>query len=303
MRFSAIAAIVFVVASYSAAQETARWDYTGKNGPVNWGKLDPEYKACSSGREQSPIDIRGARLNKALPPIQFHYIAGSVTEENDGHTIVIHVNPGSYIVTDGVRYELVQFHFHHPSETTVKGKYSDMEVHLVHKSADGKLAVIAVRLIEDQNRPNAVLATLWQSLPKTAGATEIVTEMVNPGGLLPAERGYWTYMGSLTTPPCTEGVRWFVFEQTLSLSRDQLSALFKRAPRTSMGDCSRPCEQALYSGSSFPHINGPVLPEYSQCAEVCAAARAAKPREKKANRIKRIANLHNLNSGLVSDEF
>jgi carbonic anhydrase len=222
MRISAIAVFVFLVVSCSAAQDGAHWDYTGKNGPVNWGKLDPEYKACSSGREQSPIDIRGARLNKALQPIQFHYIAGSVTEENDGHTIAIHVKPGSYIVADGVRYELVQFHFHHPSETTVKGKYSDMEVHLVHKSADGKQAVVAVRLIEDRGSPNAVMATLWEHLPETARKSEKVPDMVNPGGLLPADRGYWTYTGSLSEPPCTEGVRWFVFEEELSLSRDQL---------------------------------------------------------------------------------
>jgi carbonic anhydrase len=99
-----------------------------------------------------------------------------------------------------------------------------MEVHLLHRSADGKLAVVAVRLNEDAGNPNAVLATLWPHLPMKAGASEKVTEMVNPGGLLPADRGYWSYLGSLTTPPCTEGVRWFVLEQELSISRDQLRA-------------------------------------------------------------------------------
>ena len=130
----------------------------------------------------------------------------------------------------GVRYDLVQFHFHHPGEESVKGKLSDMDIHLVHKSADGKLAVIAVRLSEDLGRPNATLATLWQHLPKTAGTTAKITDMVNPGGLLPADRGYWTYTGSLTAPPCTEGVRWFVFEEDLSVSRDQwraFAALYK----------------------------------------------------------------------------
>jgi carbonic anhydrase len=109
-----------------------------------------------------------------------------------------------------------------------------MSVHLVHKSADGKMAILAARLIEDQNRPNAVLATLWEHLPATAGKTEKIADMVNPGGLLPAERGYWTYMGSLTSPPCTEGVRWFVLEQEVTLSRDQLRAytnLFKMNTR------------------------------------------------------------------------
>jgi carbonic anhydrase len=234
MRFPAIAVLVFWVGSVAAAQTTAHWDYEGKNGPLRWGKLDPAYKACSDGREQSPVDIRGAHLNKALQPIEFHYMTGTVTEENNGHTVVIHVNPGSYIVVDGVRYDLIQFHFHHPAEETVKGRYTDMEVHLVHKSADGKLAVVAVRMTEDISKPNAVLAALWPQLPKAVGGTAKVAEMVNPGGLLPADRGYWTYTGSLTTPPCTEGVRWFVFEEELSLSRDQLrtfGALYKMNAR------------------------------------------------------------------------
>ena len=224
MRYPALAALVLGMATLAAAQTTAPWEYQGKNLPMRWGKLDPAYKACSEGHEQSPIDIRGAHLNKALPPIQFHYLAGSVTIENNGHTIEVHVNPGSYIVAGGVRYDLVQFHFHHPGEEAVKGKLSDMDIHLVHKSADGKLAVIAVRLNEDISLPNATLATLWQHMPTAVGAHEKITEMVNPGGLLPADRGYWTYTGSLTTPPCTEGVRWFVFEQELGLSRDQLRA-------------------------------------------------------------------------------
>jgi carbonic anhydrase len=213
-----------------AAQTAAPWDYEGKRGALVWGKLDPAYKACSQGHEQSPIDIRGAHLNPALQPIEFHYIAGPVKIENNGHTVIVHVDPGSYIVASGVRYELEQFHFHHPGEEAVKGKLSDMTLHLVHRSADGKIAVIAVRLIEDISRPNATLATLWQHLPTKAGATEQITEMVNPGGLLPSDRGYWTYMGSLTAPPCTEGVRWFVFEEQLGMSRDQLRAFANLFP-------------------------------------------------------------------------
>ena len=228
MRFPVLAALVLAISAVptaqAIAQSTAPWDYEGKRGALNWGKLDPDYKACSKGREQSPLDIHGAHLNKALQPIEFHYIAGPVKLDNDGHTVVAHLDAGSYMVAGGVRYELIGFDFHHPSEVTVKGKFSDMEVHLLHKSADGKLAVISVRLVEDASSPNAVLATLWPHLPTKAGASEKVAEMVNAGGLLPADRGYWTYEGSLTTPPCTEGVRWFVLEQELSLSRDQLRA-------------------------------------------------------------------------------
>src|ERR1022692_1097365 len=137
MRFHQVAVLVFCVGSIAAAQTTAPWSYQGKTGPFGWGKLDPAYKACSQGHEQSPIDIRGAHLNKNLQPIEFHYIAGPVTMEHNGHTIVVHVDPGSYIVADGVRYDLVQFDFHHPAEEPVNGKLTDMDVQLLHRSADG----------------------------------------------------------------------------------------------------------------------------------------------------------------------
>ena len=224
MRFPVLAALFLGTAAMAAAQNTANWTYEGRTGPLRWGKLDPAYKACSDGHEQSPIDIRGAHLDKALQPIEFHYIAGPITLENNGRGIVGHVDPGSYIVAGGVRYNLVEFDFRHPGEETVKGKLSDMSVQLVHKSADGKMAILAVRLIENQNFPNAILATLWPHLPRTTGKSEKIADMINPGGLLPADRGYWTYMGSLTTPPCTEGVRWFVFVEQVTLSRDQLRA-------------------------------------------------------------------------------
>jgi carbonic anhydrase len=224
MRSFSLAALILGLSTMAAAQATANWNYFGKTGPLGWGKLDPAYGACSNGHEQSPLDIRGAHLDKSLKPIEFHYIGGAVTLENTGNTVMVHVDPGSYIVADGVRYNLIGFDFHHPSEETVKSKFSDMSIHLIHKSADGKLAVVAVRLIEDQNAPNATLATLWEHLPTVKGKTEKITDMVNAGGLLPTDRGYWTYTGSLTTPPCTEGVRWFVMEQQVTLSRDQLRA-------------------------------------------------------------------------------
>jgi len=211
-----------------ASDSSMQWGYSREKGPMRWAKLDPAYKACQSGHLQSPIDIRGARLNKTLQQIEFHYIAGTVSELNDGHTVRMKVGAGSYIVAGGVRYDLIEFHFHHPSEETVKGKLSDMDVHLVHESADGKSVIVAIRLTE--GNPNAVLATLWEHLPTKTGATEKVPELVNPAGLLPVDRGYWTYTGSMTTPPCTEPVAWFVFEEEKQLSRVQLrtfAELFK----------------------------------------------------------------------------
>jgi carbonic anhydrase len=219
-----------ITSFFAVAQQAggAPWTYEGKQGPLNWGRLDPGYRACSIGKEQSPIDIRGAHLNKNLPPIEFHYLAGSMTLTNTGHTVQVTPPAGSYIVVGGTRYDLVQFHFHHPGEEAVKGKLPDMDIHLVHKSTDGKIAVVAVRL--NEGNANAVMAALWEHLPKTVGATDKVTEPMSPAGLLPADRGYWTYEGSLTAPPCTEGVRWFVMEQQVEISRDQLrsfGALYK----------------------------------------------------------------------------
>jgi carbonic anhydrase len=132
-----------------------------------------------------------------------------------------------------VRYDLQQFHFHHPSEEAVKGKLTDMVVHLVHQSADGKIAVVAVRFTMDRGEANAVMAALWPHLPTRTGETEKVDDLINPGGFLPADRGYWTYMGSLTAPPCTEGVRWLIFEDVLSVSRSQLRAFTAIFPMNS----------------------------------------------------------------------
>jgi carbonic anhydrase len=224
MRKTALALLFFCAVSFATAQTEAPWSYRGRTGPMMWGKLSPAYRACSKGQQQSPVDIRRAHLDQSLKPIEFHYLGGPVTIENNGHTVEVQVNPGSYIVADGVRYNLIQVHFHHPSEHTVNGDLSDMEIHLVHRSADGKLAVLAVLLSENADFPNATLATLWAHMPAQSGQNEKIADMVNPGGLIPKDRGYWTYTGSLTAPPCTEGVRWFVFEQPISISRSQYNA-------------------------------------------------------------------------------
>ncbi len=223
MRLTFLSAFLLGFVSICAAQSGANWNYEGHTGPLVWGKLDRAYEACSKGHEQSPLDLRGAHLNKALQPLEFHYIAGPLTVENTGRGIVARVNAGSSMVANGVRYNLVELDFHHPSEHSVKGKLSDMEVDLVHRSDDGKLAIVAVRLNQDRGFPNALLASLFDHLP-AAGKTAKITDMVSAGALLPADRGYWTYVSSEVTPPCTEGVQWFVFENDLSMSRTQLQS-------------------------------------------------------------------------------
>lgn len=230
MRGKAAWSVVAVLGAMSVAacvptraqQAGAEWEYSGKRGPLNWAHLDPAYEACGKGKEQSPLDIRGAHLDKALKPIEFHYISGTMTLTNTGKTVQVTPPPGSYMIANGVRYDLVQFHFHHPGEEAVKGKLPDMDIHFVHKSADGKLAVLAVRL--NEGNANTVLAGLWPHMPKTVGVTDKTTDEMSPAGLLPQDKGYWTYEGSLTAPPCTEGVQWFVFEEQTEISRDQIQA-------------------------------------------------------------------------------
>ena len=225
MRLHAIAVLFIGCAAVCAAQSGANWSYEGKTGPIVWGKLDPSYQACSKGHEQSPLDIHSTHLDKSLQPLEFHYIAGPMTLENTGHGIIARVDPGSDMLANGIRYHLVELEFHHPSEHPVKGKLADMEVDLIHRSDDGKVAIVAGRLNQDRGTPNALLSTLGAHLPKVRDTTAKVTDLVSAGGLLPADRGYWTYTGSMLTPPCAEGVRWYIFAEDLSISRDQFRAL------------------------------------------------------------------------------
>jgi carbonic anhydrase len=213
----------------------APWSYYGRTGPSNWGHLDPQYSACSKGKLQSPIDIRGAKVDPALRPIEFHYLSGPVTLVNTGHTVRVNVVPGSYIVVGGARYDLVEFHFHHPAEDLVNGKLSDLQIDIVHKNPAGELAIIGVRV--NEGRVNGSLAALWPSLPPTPGATTSIQADFNPLGLLPADRSYWSYTGSITVPPCTEGVHWLAMQTATELAQDQWQAFAKLYP-----DDARPIE-------------------------------------------------------------
>lgn len=205
----------------------AHWEYEGEAGPANWHKLDANFTTCAKGERQSPIDIRdGLRLD--VPPIQFSYSPSLFRIVDNGHTIQVAVG-GSSIQVIGKTYELVQFHFHRPSEERVNGQTYDMVAHLVHKSADGKLAVVAVLL--EIGKPNPVIKTLWDHLPlEKNDEVASPTAVIDINQLLPENRGYYTYMGSLTTPPCTEGVTWLVLKQPVSISTEQMS-IFARLYR------------------------------------------------------------------------
>jgi carbonic anhydrase len=220
---------VLVAAPALAAEEHAHWQYgKGHGGPAHWAELNPEFAACGVGKHQSPIDIRGAEKAE-LPEIQFAYQPGAPTVVNNGHTVQVTVPAGSSITVGDHAYALQQFHFHTPSEEAVQGKHAALVAHFVHKDADGKLAVVAV--LFDVGKESGALAPVFGKLPGKPG-TEVTLEgsQVDPAAVLPAKHAYWEFEGSLTTPPCTEGVRWFVLQQRGTLSKAQLAAFQKLYP-------------------------------------------------------------------------
>jgi carbonic anhydrase len=206
------------------AEDGHGWSYGGPAGPQTWGGLKPEFAQCSSGQRQSPIDIRGG-LAVDLEKVNFEYQASRFAVVDNGHTVQVNVAPGNAIEVGGRRYELVQFHFHRPSEERIDGRQFEMSLHLVHRDADGRLAVVAVLL--DKGPALPAVQTVWNNLPLERHSEVAARVLLNPVELLPADRRYFTYMGSLTTPPCTEGVLWVVMRTPQTATAEQLD-LFAR---------------------------------------------------------------------------
>ena len=202
------------------ASHDLHWEYNGTTGPQSWGQLKPEFQACNTGSRQSPIDIRDG-IKVQLEPIQFDYRPTPFRVIDNGHTVQVNLDPGNGITVSGHRYELVQFHFHRPSEERINGRQYEMVAHLVHKDAQGKLAVIAVLL--DQGKEHPMVQLVWNSLPLEKSVEQASPVMLDMNLMLPEQRQYYTYMGSLTTPPCTEGVLWLVMKQPATLSTYQAS--------------------------------------------------------------------------------
>ena len=227
--------LLALVATSSVAQEAHHWGYSGKTGPNHWAEVSP---VCKSGHAQSPINITHAE-QKDLPTLEFSYHPAALNVIDNGHTVQVNYAPGSTLKIGDKTYELVQFHFHHKSETAIHGKHSPMEAHLVHKDKDGNLAVVAVLLQEGEANP--AVATTWSNIP---GEKE---KAVSPEGveiqavqLLPANHRYYTFSGSLTTPPCTENVTWMVMVEPVTVSKEQIEKFAKLYP-----DDERPV-QPLY---------------------------------------------------------
>ena len=200
----------------------AHWSYEGETRPDMWGDLDPGFATCKTGKSQTPINITGAKPAD-LAPLRFLYEDVALKIIDNGHTIQVNYPPGSKVSIREKTYELLQFHFHAKSENTVEGKYFDMEMHLVHRDPSGALAVVAV-FLEKGGAPHAELEKVWANLP-TAKNQETVVENVeiNAKHLLPTNRVYYHFAGSLTTPPCTEGVDWNVLKAPIKISDDQLA--------------------------------------------------------------------------------
>lgn len=217
-------------AGLCAAADTGRWTYAGATGPAKWSSLEKGFALCKLGTNQSPIDIPDADARKGdLASLLFNYKPSPLSIIDNGHTIQVNYAPGSFLIVGGSQHELVEFHFHKPSEEKVDGKGHDMEAHLVHRDKDGKLAVVAVLL--DEGKENALIKTLWSNLPQEKGKEHVVDALkINALGLLPQKKDYYTYGGSLTTPPCSENVTWFVLKNPTQVSADEIARFAKAYP-------------------------------------------------------------------------
>ncbi|GKT11756.1 MAG: carbonic anhydrase [Thiomicrorhabdus sp.] len=220
-------------------KEAVHWGYSGDTGPKYWSELAAEYATCKQGKNQSPIDLKdkaGVGTN-GLASLDIAYRDVPLKVINNGHTVQVNYPLGSYIKVGGHRYELLQFHFHTPSEHMREGFNYPMEVHLVHKDGDGNLAVIGI--IFQEGEENEALDNLLPYLPKKVGREMMHRgESLNPVNFFPGNQEFYKYSGSLTTPPCSEGVYWMVFKHTIEASYEQIQQL-----NDLMGDNSRPVQQ------------------------------------------------------------
>lgn len=229
--------LVFTPSIIRAQHPSTEWSYEGKEGPTNWGKLDSAYAACSIGHLQSPIDIEDAKKSD-LPALKFDYKAVPLNIINNGHSIQVNYAPGSTLTVGEKTYVLKQFHFHHPSEEHVRQHGYDMSAHLVHADETGHLAVVSVLL--KRGDANAVIDSVWKNIPaEKEKPVDVSGVTVNATDLLPADHGYYTFAGSLTTPPCSEGVTWYVLKTPMTISDAQFAKFATLYP-----DDARPIQPA-----------------------------------------------------------
>jgi carbonic anhydrase len=219
----ALLLVTFLVGTAIAAGDVP-WSYSGTRGPAHWGELSEEFEACSDGRNQSPIDIVNS-IEANLGPIGLAYGGSTTAVVNNGHTLQVDVGPGNGLEVEGEAFELIQLHLHSPSEHRIQGKSFPLEAHYVHRNDRDELAVLAVLFREGPE--DSGLATIGANAPRQAGGSEPLDVAVAELEIVPANRSYYRYSGSLTTPPCTEGVLWLVLVETTTLARAQVEGFVK----------------------------------------------------------------------------
>lgn len=207
----------------------AHWTYEGKAGPEHWADLSPEFATCHSGKFQSPIDIR-MPIDAQLPALKLSFHSAAEKIVNNGHTLQVTVNDEADFPLDGETFALMQYHFHTPSENLINGKSFPLEAHFVHSNEQGELAVVAVMF--EVGAENSALKPILQALPDEENKTVDVSARYDLKPLFPDNLSYYRFSGSLTTPPCTEGLRWLVLKKPVTLSAEQL-AVFQKALRHS----------------------------------------------------------------------
>ena len=213
--------VVWVLVLPSHGEEEIHWTYSGRHGPEHWAELSEAFVACGVGLNQSPIDIVNP-IEADLPPLERSHRGSTANLVNNGHTLQVNVEPGSWLTAEGLKFELLQFHFHSPSEHHIQGESFPLEAHLVHRNAKSELAVVAI--LFRYGAPNPSLAAIQASAVSEIGKIVQLDIALEDLGKVSAQEKYYRYSGSLTTPPCTEGVRWYVLEATRSVSREQVSA-------------------------------------------------------------------------------
>jgi len=220
-----IASLALATLAVHAEGHPRHWNYEhGEEGPVHWAELDPAFESCAKGGNQSPIDIRNA-VKEDLPALQFNYSTAAPTIVNNGHTIQINLPAGQTLTVGDKSYELLQFHFHTPSEEALNGKRTAMVGHFVHKSAAGELGVIGVLI--QAGKSNAAFEPVFAHLPRKGEKITVDGLTLDLAAMLPEDKGYYSFAGSLTTPPCSEGVNWMVLKNPIKLGADQIKA-FRR---------------------------------------------------------------------------
>lgn len=205
------------------AASASHWGYEGGESPEHWGELDSKWAECQKGQNQAPVDIRET-YNAHLTPLKTHYTTSPDSLLNNGHTIQASFddsNTANTLFFDDEPFTLKQFHFHAPSENMIHGKHYPMELHLLHQNSEGEIAVVAVMF--EQGSANSELAKLWKVMPDHADKSSPLLAKIDVNKLLPADKTYWRFSGSLTTPPCSEGVRWIVMKHPLQASAEQLA--------------------------------------------------------------------------------